>query len=290
MKYAHDELGNRVEATPNTTAVCPCCDSAVKAYCGDVIQWHWEHANAKDCDSYYEPMTRWHIGWQDQFPKDWQEITIKRDGIHHRADVQIPNGRVIEFQNSPISLEEIIERSKFYQPIIWVLNFEDIAKNFKTKTKGKRARRSINDRQCDISWKDHIHSLIYRKCDVYYVLVHIQKYYASSSVDGMIEIVRQVIRQHKLGIGDSQLNEKIKLVKEKESEFYATFGWKRRRKSWIYAFRSLKTMNQKADFLFDFGQDKLFWCNTLYENGNGAGYWIPKDRFLRHLERTSSND
>ena len=39
------------EATPNTEAICPVCNSEVISKCGDIKVWHWAHKNNNDCDS-----------------------------------------------------------------------------------------------------------------------------------------------------------------------------------------------------------------------------------------------
>lgn len=92
--------------------ICPLCGAEVIAKRGTVRTAHWAHANIEDCDTWSEGKTEWHIAWQEQFPKDWQEFSIDKDGVKHRADVHIPpmqNGEesVLEFQHSFIDYEEI---------------------------------------------------------------------------------------------------------------------------------------------------------------------------------------
>jgi hypothetical protein len=40
----------------------------------------------------------------------------------HIADVKAPHGLVVEFQHSPLSLEEISAREKFYGNMIWIVD------------------------------------------------------------------------------------------------------------------------------------------------------------------------
>ena len=104
----------RIEATPGATAACPVCGAPVRAKCGEIVSWHWAH-KTKDCDSWSEPESEWHIKWKQRFPSDWQEVVMG----HHRADVRTPFG-VLEFQRSSISIATITEREQFYGAMAWV--------------------------------------------------------------------------------------------------------------------------------------------------------------------------
>ncbi len=133
MEIAINEKGERINAMPNKVAKCPICNKDVISKCGNIKVWHWAHKVGEDCDSFSEPETEWHIGWKNMFPKENREVILKegfwdKESYHwadankkHRADIFI-NNLVIEFQNSPISSEEIKEREKFYNKMIWVLN------------------------------------------------------------------------------------------------------------------------------------------------------------------------
>jgi hypothetical protein len=120
MLWANSNF-EKIKAKPQATAVCPGCGKAVIPKCGDIISWHWAH-KTKDCDSWSEPESQWHLEWKDQFPKDWQEVVIGP----HRADVKTPYG-VIEFQKSNISVKEIKIREEFYGKMSWVLDASDWA-------------------------------------------------------------------------------------------------------------------------------------------------------------------
>ncbi|MCB4235886.1 hypothetical protein LDL59_14560 [Kaistella anthropi] len=111
---------------------CPQCKSSVVAICGEINIWHWRHENIADCDNWSEGETEWHIKWKNEFPKDWQEITIENEyGIIHRADIKTPNGLVLELQNSPISTIDIENREYFYGKMFWLINAENFKENIK---------------------------------------------------------------------------------------------------------------------------------------------------------------
>jgi competence protein CoiA len=118
MRYALNNNLERIEAKPNTEAICECCKNKVISKCGDINIWHWAHDNLKDCDPWYEPMTEWHFGWQNKCIEESREIVLGK----HRADLF--NGVcIIELQHSHISSLEIKERENFYKYLIWLLDF-----------------------------------------------------------------------------------------------------------------------------------------------------------------------
>ena len=123
--------GVKIGAAPNTHAVCQCCNSELIPKCGNINVWHWAHKSKKHCDDWYEPETQWHKDWKNEFPIDCQEVVFKDEltGEKHIADVCLPTGLVLEFQNSNISSEEIQQREKFYKKMIWVLNGDKFYQN-----------------------------------------------------------------------------------------------------------------------------------------------------------------
>lgn len=66
----------------------------------------------------------WHKDWKTAFPLEFRERTFlsKTEGYCHRADVFTPCGTAIEFQNSPISIAELVSREAFYPKMVWVVN------------------------------------------------------------------------------------------------------------------------------------------------------------------------
>jgi competence CoiA-like predicted nuclease len=127
--------GERINATPTGKALCPICSGEVIAKCGVVKAWHWSHKSLVDCDSWAEPESEWHLKWKNEFPKEQQEVVIEKFGIKHRADIQLDSGHVIELQNSSISSDDICDREKFYESMVWLLNGETMGKNFEIREK-----------------------------------------------------------------------------------------------------------------------------------------------------------
>ncbi|MFE3872208.1 competence protein CoiA family protein [Flavobacterium sp. ZS1P70] len=109
MKFAVNDKNLRIEVSHSgEKAFCPGCNSIVIGNKGEVKDKYWRH-KAKECDSWYEPTTLWHLSWQNYFPLKNQEVILKdpENNVLHRADIQLGNGLVIEVQNSPIKPEEI---------------------------------------------------------------------------------------------------------------------------------------------------------------------------------------
>jgi len=107
-------------ATPGRRGICPSCESEVLAKCGSTVVWHWAHVTCKDCDEWHEPETEWHAAWKSRFGVT--EKTIRKGDSWHRADAVTPAGVVVEFQHSTITSDEVAERERFYENMIWVLD------------------------------------------------------------------------------------------------------------------------------------------------------------------------
>lgn len=140
MKYAIVN-GERAEAEPGRTGVCPCCGSEMVSRCGEVKVNHWAHKRKRDCDTYWENETEWHREWKDYFPEEWQEAVLKDEdtGERHIADVRTEDGFVVEFQHSHIKPEEQRSRERFYKKMVWVLN------GSRRKTDSKRFTKGFED-------------------------------------------------------------------------------------------------------------------------------------------------
>jgi len=127
-----DQFDQRIRATLEIRrAFCPICGASVRAHCGDFITWHWEHESLSECDPWRKGETEWHLNWKSKFPNRCIERTITINGITHRADVLVKE-RVIEFQHSSISAEEIRERENFYgrwyNKMTWVFDCREAYK------------------------------------------------------------------------------------------------------------------------------------------------------------------
>lgn len=68
--------------------------------------------------------TPWHRDWKNAFPPAYREVSFadKMLGELHRADIHTACGTTIEFQNSPICIEELRSREAYYKNLVWVLN------------------------------------------------------------------------------------------------------------------------------------------------------------------------
>ena len=131
MRYALNSNKDRIEVSSSgEIAFCPVCNSKVRGRKGDVNPHHWAHINLKNCDSWYEPITEWHLWWQNQFPKINREAIVDKADKKHRADILLQKDNkeiVIEVQNSSIPISQIQKREAFYQNLIWILNGESLA-------------------------------------------------------------------------------------------------------------------------------------------------------------------
>lgn len=120
----------KTEATSKAKGLCPICYSQMRGYAGHLKINHWKHITKANCDSWFETETDWHREWKNKFPREWQETIIERNNTKHIADVFNPNKElVIEFQNSPISIEDLNQREIYYDKMIWVINVIPFKKN-----------------------------------------------------------------------------------------------------------------------------------------------------------------
>jgi hypothetical protein len=125
----------RFTAEPGISGVCPMCKKDLIPKCGEINVWHWAHKSNKDCDTFSEGETKWHLDWKSKFNKNNTEVIIEKNNKKHIADVHF-NGKTLELQNSPISTQEIYEREAFYNNMMWLFNGMDIFNNFNFRFKG----------------------------------------------------------------------------------------------------------------------------------------------------------
>ena len=105
--------------------VCPQCDGDVVAKMGFKNVHHFAHKSKTQCDSWTEPMTAWHKGWQDLFKPENVEVIMTCNNVKHIADVMY-KGHVLEIQHSQISAAELMDRESFYtrygNHLIWIVD------------------------------------------------------------------------------------------------------------------------------------------------------------------------
>ena len=141
MLYAYVN-GEKMLASPGERGDCPLCDGETIARCGEIYVWHWAHRSLDgNCEGGEE--TDWHRAWKSVFPKDVVEVVINKDGRKKRADLLLPNGWIVEFQNSPITHDEVVDRDKFYGKVLWVYNLTECL---------PRLRFWLKDEYCTFSW------------------------------------------------------------------------------------------------------------------------------------------
>ena len=167
----------RVMATKGAKALCPSCRNQVIPKCGQIKIHHWAHLVC-ECDSFKHGETLWHYRWKQRFPKEMQEVILKYDTELHRADIYT-GSRVIEFQKSSISSNEIKAREMFYGNMIWVLDGSDFSKNFYVRDKGNYET---------FRWKWPRASWAFAKCPVFVdfesEMFEVKKIYPSTPCGG----------------------------------------------------------------------------------------------------------
>jgi len=131
MKYA---IVNdiKTEAIKGIKGTCPNCGSELIAKCGELKINHWAHKGTRNCDSWWEPETEWHRTWKNNYPAEWQEITLfdEQAGEKHIADIRTIHNLVIEFQHSHIDPKERFSREKFYKNMVWVVDGTRLQRDF----------------------------------------------------------------------------------------------------------------------------------------------------------------
>lgn len=137
MMYAVNQDGVKSLPSKEGDFYCPCCESKVVAKMGRIKIHHWSHLSSEIyCNS--RPMSEWHLEWQSHFPPEMVEVYVNKE---RRADVLLPNKIAIEFQNSSISIENVLARNQHHKDgVIWVHNFmeQTINKQFFNKTEVKK--------------------------------------------------------------------------------------------------------------------------------------------------------
>lgn len=133
MLYAKTKDGQKIRANiknknKGIEVYCPFCDwpnceNPLRYNIGKVKTDYFSHPPMSNCDPWSRGKeTEWHQSWKKLVNKKYCEVTVEKNGVKHRADIQNKNGLVIELQNSPISVSDIYEREQFYKNMIWLFN------------------------------------------------------------------------------------------------------------------------------------------------------------------------
>lgn len=122
MFTALDSNNQRVYADTvekGTSCFCQACGEPMRIRRGSKRRTHFSHFPQSECvyslDRDYK--SEWHVRMQDYFPREVQERRFIDDktGEVHIADVFIDDSNtVLEFQHSPISVEEFQSRTYFH--------------------------------------------------------------------------------------------------------------------------------------------------------------------------------
>jgi competence CoiA-like predicted nuclease len=299
MNFAINDNGQRIKAFPDGRAYCPNCNSIVIAKCGDLNIWHWAHDNLLSCDSWnYEPKTKWHIDWQNNFSEEQTEVYITRGDQAHRADILTTSQVVIEIQNSKISTTEIEERERFYKKMIWVINSEEFKQNITLTRFYFEFTKEV--------FFHFINPIPEFENAAYSVKIPLDDY------NGQIKKALQTCKYkkqctNKLKEDDEEendeeciwYNKKVSfnqpLEKEVSNAFHSylldrqmihtledfktydtKFKWKNFRKTWLTA---------EMPIFIDLNNRFLLWIVTIYENGNGFGKIVSKRKFLQKYKK-----
>ena len=133
MFFADNSEGILVEASQAAKEeeyICRGCGETVRLRAIDSKsrRVHFAHLPGSQCEWQHADMSEWHLAWQARFPEKCREVGLEKDGVKHRADVLV-NNTVIEFQHSPIPLNEFHARNEFYlgcgYRLIWVFDMPD---------------------------------------------------------------------------------------------------------------------------------------------------------------------
>lgn len=127
MLYAYEQSTNEpVTAKRGILAICPICKEPVIPKCGKLVSPHFAHKSRSDCASEkYDRKTPWHYRWQNKIVNPIPGVNVEvpiRGEYLKIADVVTPSGVVIEFQHSPLTLEERLLRESHYKNMIWVIH------------------------------------------------------------------------------------------------------------------------------------------------------------------------
>lgn len=223
----------KVVPYPKGKGICPVCGSSTQAKCGTRKVWHWAHISTEHCDSWWENETEWHRKWKSLYPEEWQEVVMfdNLTGEKHIADVRTNDDLVIEFQNSPMSLEELFSRENFYQNMLWIINGKNFIENF-------HILHMLPDPNCDF---------------VQDIVFHARKY------NHLGKLFHRKSETYNLGDSSSFRIRSVESIKSEIENHYVghhLFHWVKPRSVWY---------ESKMKVFFDFG-DELLWNLLRYDD------------------------
>lgn len=132
MLFGYNDNDEKLRPSPGARSNCMHCGGELIAKCGEINVWHWAHKTLTNCEGSEE--TIWHMDWKSHFNPENIEMPLVKDDVRKIADLITDGGMVVEFQNSPITPEEIRFRERFYGKMIWVFNADDAYYNDRLET------------------------------------------------------------------------------------------------------------------------------------------------------------
>ncbi len=131
MYIALDEHNNRIcieDAEKGRDYFCPACHAPLIIRDGLLNARHFAHKSGCCEDTWNYDMSEWHRKMQSYFPEHQREVVVKKGNRVHRADVLVDK-TVIEFQHSPISTYEFVDRNDFFMSlgyrVAWVIDVSE---------------------------------------------------------------------------------------------------------------------------------------------------------------------
>ena len=163
MKYALNEQGDRIEATPGARARCACCDSEVIAKCGDVNVDHWAHRHGEACDPWVETENDWARRWKNAFPQEWVEQVVVRGGKRHFVDVAHPDGIYLFLRSKTLDKDTVRKREDFFGATNCVWLFDATEGDFDIRPQMKGRRLESPKLKVKFRWKQAKKRVVYPK-------------------------------------------------------------------------------------------------------------------------------
>lgn len=267
--------GKKEIALSGLRGVCPHCGKTVVAKCGLVRRHHWAHVASQHCDEWFTGETNWHLKWKGLFDASQCEVRVTKGDRFHIADVLTKDKVVIEFQNSSISVTDVVKRESFYKRMIWVINGVNHGKNILTskfagvasKTppsnffRGEdyegRACWVFDLKQARVDRATHKKMLHYgMNYDVYLNRAFV---YADVNVNWSSSFVTLLHR----------INFENDILDLRDNKTY--FQWKSASISWKEA---------RMPVFIDMGNDSLLWIRSWIESDTGIAQEVTIEEFL----------
>lgn len=289
MKFA---LVNGVKKTAESAEVgiCICCNNPVRAYCGSDRVNHWKHINAIECDTWSEGETEWHRLWKNKFDVNQQEI-IQYDpesGEKHIADVYLKSiDLVLEFQHSPIHIDEIKARESFYKKMIWIVDLQpykenisfhrDIGDSFRKTVsafwetryrKSNELEKEGRRKEAEALLNDEEVEAYFRKLESEYFRDYFEKKSSSATANNLLNILEKerekAKRLNQPLLGYSLSEEYKNQLQESQNKHlehpYLFMIWKHKHKRWN---------NAELPLFFDIGDNYIYHSIENIQYGNG---------------------